>query len=426
MKRYSFTLVMSVVTVVSASGSLSAYTPVTWAPGLVPGIGPGVITPDLVFGKEYSHDLDEDSLGLLSPEQVIAWDGIGGIMDGLNYVSSRGPNDPRLQQVDALAHSRDALYHRLFNATTLTSPDQAHLVFSIDDSVWSYAGGAGGLLQFPVPGAFVPPTGPVALSNGNVIGGAGDISIEHAGAFAPPETQGVWTTAAFINANSPPRDIDGLELWGPEPPAFLGDADKYSLDIDVIGGAGISVWSYDSGTHTSVPYIPHATIAGAVESLLGPVPASAMALAGPLADAIFGREAINLDALMVFDTVGSTDSFDANSDVAGGPGAPPHDSIIFSIRQIVDPQDPTGYYATGSELFVLDASGYVDFLRHGGHVWDKAYALANLQIMNPDGHLAIIDINAIEAIGEVVVPEPTTALLLAMCLASATLVRFRV
>ena len=212
-----------------------------------------------------------------------------------------------------------------------------------------------------------------------------------------------------------PADVDGVELWGPEP-ASTADADKYSLQVDFMsagaaGGSGTSVWNL-SGT----PYIPHSAIVGAVTSLLGPLPGGAVL---PFPTFIDGTDAINLDALMVRDTIGETDSFDRSSD--GAPG----DQIIFSIQQIIDPSDPDGYYATGSELFVLDASlgvGGTTYLSHGGHSWDHAYALSSL-VVSPnqvDGY-GVIDINAIEAVGELVIPEPTTialmggGLALAMC-----------
>ena len=73
--------------------------------------------------------------------------------------------------------------------------------------------------------------------------------------------------------------------------------------------------------------------------------------------------------------------------------------------------DPDGFYATGSELFVLTApiAGgplTTGFLFHGGHAWDHAYAISDLRIANANA-LAYIDINAIEAIGQLVVPEPS-------------------
>ncbi|MGI9428737.1 MAG: hypothetical protein ACR2NM_08775, partial [Bythopirellula sp.] len=137
-----------------------------------------------------------------------------------------------------------------------------------------------------------------------------------------------------------------------------------------------------------------------------------------------GNDAINLAALMVRDTVGEDDSFDRNPD--GTPG----DQIIFSIQQIPNPSDPDGYYATGSELFVLDASlgaGGTTYLDHGGHLWDHGYALSEL-VISPnivDGY-GVIDINAIEAVGELVkVPEPAALALLTSCVAALATLRFR-
>lgn len=372
-----------------------AYTPVVLPPMATPTLGPGVISPDLVFGKEYSRELDEDSVGVPDPELVVAWDGQGGALDGLDYSGSRPLDLPRERQVDALANNLDALYGPILN-------DRAHLVFSHSQVVGVYGPPGAGFLGF-VPA--VPMVGPVLLTNGNTIYGAAEISVEEAGFYAGPSVQSGWATVANINGMAPPADLDGLELWGPEP-ALAADSNMYSLDVDVIDGAGISVWSYGLGTKVSTPYITHATIVGAVTSLLGPVPSTA-----------FGRndlpsfEAINLDALMVQD-------FDGEDMQFGGIG----DSIIFSINQIVDPADPDGYYATGSELFVLDATAAgisASFLRHGGHLWDHAYALANFGVAGllPQQR-AYIDIDGIEAVGELVtsgeIPEPGTIAMLSL------------
>lgn len=368
-----------------------------------PIVGPGVSAPDGVYGKEYSHDPDMNALGLLDPEQVMAWDGIGGVADTIDYTGTR-PNWEADQQVDAIANSRDALFDE-------TLRDESHLIFSHDDLVSGY--GFGGPTLFTVPSG-----GPVFLSNGAMIGGAGDVSIEASGLFVgAPAPQGIWAKQPEVNLMPLPRDVDGLEVWGPEPRKVeepelpvIGDADKYSLDVDVPSGA--SVWNA-AGT----AYIGWPTIVSAVESLLGPVPASAFSLR----DDHQGRQAINLDALMVSDIIEETDVFhqdigdpigsDELLDQNGEPimpfghdGEVRGDSIIFSIRQIIDPMDPDGYYSTGSELFVLDSLKGVSFLKHGGHVWDHGYALSDLRIVGgPDGQFegdAVIDINAIEAIGE--------------------------
>ncbi len=372
------------------------YTPVA---GPFPGFGPGVISPDLVGGKEYSHDRDHEVLfpgGAINvapdPQQIVAWDGTpgaSGVTNVTDYTGTRPLYTPD-DQIDAIANTGDFAYNEL-------KADVAHLVFSVDDVFTAYSFGA------PIP-AFVPAAGPVLLANGNTIGGAGEYSVELAlfGGANLPDTQGVWATQPDVNgmpAPAGPADLDGIEVWGPEPPA--ADADKYSLDTDILSfgsaipGDAVSVWNA-SGT----PYVPHSAVVAAVTTLLG-IPV------GPV-----DPEAINVDALMVQDVVGDPDVFEAPP--VGGPG----DEIIFSIRQIIDPVDPDGYYATGSELFILNADGTVGFLAHGGHLWDHAYSLFAFNVFGgsspQDPNYGVIDINAIEAIGEFAIPEPSGAILLAM------------
>jgi hypothetical protein len=209
-----------------------------------------------------------------------------------------------------------------------------------------------------------------------------------------------------------PNDIDGVEVWGPEP-GINGDANKYSLDIDfnslstAIPNDAVSVWNLSGSA-----YIGLSTIRAAVENLLGDVPTSVP------------PEAINLDALMVRDIAGDPDDFGRDPDGS-------LDSIIFSIRQVLDPTDPTGFYATGSELFVLTAAGPLQsqFLNHGGHLWDKNYALTNMTSLLVDVQgLTVrtqLDINAIEAVSEEVVPEPSSIALALMGLAALAVYGWR-
>lgn len=379
-----------------------------------PVVGYGMSAPDGVYGKEYSHDFDFSTIGpVADPQQVIAWDGTGGTADAGDY-SGKRPTWEVDQEVDAIANSRDALFDH-------TLRDAAHLVFSHDDVIAAYGVGGGGA-GFPslVP---VPSAGPVFLSNGNMIGGAGELSVEESGAYGGASSQFLWASTPEINAMPEPIDVDGVELWGPEPgesnepdDPVRGDADKYSLDVDF--PSGVSVWN-ESGT----PYVGWSSIVGAVETMLGPIPGSAFSLR----DEHQGRQAINLDALMVSDTLENSDFFnqdigepseellDQNGDgilKVGLQGEERGDTLIFSIRQIVDPMDPDGYYATGSELFVLDSLGTVDFLKHGGHVWDHAFALSEFAVSGFEDQrfeFGVLDINAIEAIGEGV-EEPSVGL----------------
>lgn len=375
------------------------YTPVVSA-GLSP-LGPEVEAARSVPGKEYSHDFDHTTAGpggTPDGEQIVAWDGIGGTDDGIDFTGTR-LNWTADQEIDAIASNYDYLFKQ-------TREDKAHLVFSHDDEATAIARSASGApMPVPMP---VPSAGPVLLTNGNLIGGAGELSVERAGAFALPQTQHLWASQAEINGMPLPKDIDGVELWGDEP-ALTADTDKYSLELDHVSGT--SVWN-GSGT----PYIDHGMIVSAVETLLGIIPGSAFL---PHDDQE-GINAINVDALMVRD-VGEEDLFDGG--VAGS--GEPSDFVIFSIRQIIDLADPTGYYATGSELFVLGGDGSIGFLDHGFHVWDKSYALSELVLVDPlgNGLAGVIDINAIEAVASV--PEPAAALLLLSSLASIGAMRWR-
>lgn len=382
------------------------YTPVPTSG--TPIVGKNVLPPDAVYGKEYSHDLDFSTVGpVLDPQQVIAWDGGGGTADSIDYSGSR-PNWEVDQQVDAIANHRDAL----FDATLR---DESHLIFTHDDLITAYGTPFGG------PGLVtVPSGGPVMLSNGNTIGGAGEASVEESGVFSGPSTQYLWASRPEINRMPEPIDVDGLEVWGPEPREVnepdnpvVSDANKYSLDVDF--PSGVSVWNA-SGT----PYLSWPTIVSSVESLLGPIPASAFSLR----DEHQGRQAINLDALMVSDIIEERDIFhedigepvreakDQNGDIfepVGVDGNRRGDSLIFSIRQVIDPDDPDGYYATGSELFVLDSLGGVSYLKHGGHEWNHDYALNELALSglpNQEFEYAVIDINGIEAIAAELFTEP--------------------
>ncbi|MEM8783799.1 MAG: PEP-CTERM sorting domain-containing protein [Planctomycetota bacterium] len=370
-----------------AAGTI-AYTPVGPFTDGAPGFGPGLIAPKDVYGKEYSHDRDHEitAVGVApDPHQVVAWDGIGGVTNGQDY-SLALPTPFVELDVDALANRGD------FAFKELVDEERAHLLFSLDREVTGFSLAS----SFPVSVPLGTPPG-VMLKNGNVVGGSGEISYELGlfGGANAPETQGLWADQAMINGMPLPEDIDGLEVWGPEP-ATTADADKFSLRIDGLaspptGGVPTSVFNVDGSTYIDLP-----TIVSAVTSLLGPLPSQLPA-----------QEVINLDALMVQDVAG--DDLDFGRDPGGA-----LDRILFSIDQVPDPSDPDKYYATGSELFLLDAAGTASFLVHGGHTWDHAYALATFTrgLPNQVDEYWAYDIDAIEAVGEFAVPEPGVAALL--------------
>lgn len=415
-RRWVHTLLCGSLIAMSSLGAEAFATiPYSGAGGVAPGFGPGVIKPPMVGGKEYSHDFDSTTIGAgaigpapLDAEQIIAWDGIGGTTAVTDFTGTR-PTYSLDDDIDAIANHGDFAYKQLHT-------EDSHLLFSLDDKFHFVT--FGGVSPATIP-AGTPPG--VTLGNGNVVGGSGEISYE-LGLIGgnPADFQALWAGQAAINGMPLPDDIDGLEVWGPEPPS--ADADKYSLDIDVasfgsgtvIPGDAVSVWNA-SGSD----YIPHSFIVGAVTSLLGPVPPTAfLPPKTALDDQVRAESAINLDALMVQDIIEDPDHFDPGpGGPAGGPG--PGDEIIFSIRQIVDPADPDGFYATGSELFVLNAGTGAFYLGHGGHLWDHTYALTTFGGMVPGGQQVFAyDINAIEAVGEFAVPEPTNVALLIIGFAS--------
>ena len=119
-----------------------------------PGLGPGLAAPDEVPGKEYTHDVDHmiTAVGTSpSPEQVVAWDGSGGVANGVSFFGQR-PSLTTPSQVDAIANHGDYLFNPL-------RTDDAHLIYSFDDrfNVVSPAG---------VSAGFLPSGGPIALGNG--------------------------------------------------------------------------------------------------------------------------------------------------------------------------------------------------------------------------------------------------------------------
>ncbi len=354
-----FAISGSVLVAVLLLGPPAAADPYVFpGPPVVPAAGSILPAPGSVEGKEFSHAADRDQFGALDAEQNVAFDGVGGVMDGIDY--SGLPFDDR--EVDAIAHVGDAL----FNAVRA---DSSYLLFSVGNGV-SPTGS----------GSFV-------TSEGETIGMAGDISYEKPGAI----TKGIWAPGSlWIDRGTPLLDVDGLEIWGAEPPNF--DSDHYSLQLDITAGA-TSIWS-----STGIAYVSQPTIANAVIDMLGPLSANV------------DVDDIDLDAMMILDLDGVPEQF-------GGPG----DALIFSIRQLKDDAAADGFYATGSEIFTLDANAaglFPGFLLHGGHRWDKPYALAAMKDINGRQ----LDVNALEAAS---VPEPGTISLAVLALSALGVWRWR-
>ena len=270
-----------------------------------------VVPPTNVPGKEYSNDVDEDSVGNADPHQVIWWDGAGSAADTFDYTGAGAYLSD--SQVDALANHWDALFYEVIN-------DEVTMLTSFTGF---------GSIYYTAP-------------------------VHYAPVHATLPNIGIWAAPANINAGSLPDDVDGLEVWGPTGPGG-DDADRFSLAGDpftVQGFGRVSVWDYDSVTHTATPFITAAALAGAI-----------------------GRpdleQDIDLDAMM---TYGNT--------------------IMFSIAPIAR--------FDGGEIWVWTVGGGpASYLVHGGCTWDTGHS-----VMDHFG-VATENINALEA-----VPEPATVVML--------------
>ncbi|MAT72725.1 MAG: hypothetical protein CMJ58_24865 [Planctomycetaceae bacterium] len=176
------------------------------------------------------------------------------------------------------------------------------------------------------------------------------------------------------------RDIDSVDLWGPEDGPAAG---FYSFENEPGGNSIYTLQTLAPGF--LLPYVTAGEIAGAIgNTALTPQ--------------------IDVDALMVRDVGTGLNPFDGEF----GPG----DSIMFSIEPIVTPEGTTLY--DGGEIWVWDFGQPAEFLKHGGHVWDTAFDVAGTLKVNTE------NIDALEAAG---VPEPAANVIAACLLGAGALAR---
>ncbi len=348
----------------------------------LPQAGAGLPRPTQVFGKEFSHDNDFSVLGpnaIASPGQVVAWDGNGGVAEGVLLRPVHTTDGPF--EIDALANHADTLFVPLLE-------DRTHLIFSVAAEASALSGAPGRMS--------VPSVGPLVTTSGLVLGGAAELSYE-LGTISPnPQRTGVWATRDQIVQGATFTDIDALELWGPDPQMVLpgetaaaqGDSDKFSIESDasLLGPGGVAYAIWNKGNRPAMPgYLLHSDLVEAVAPLLGWTDLDSPNSAD-----------VDVDALMVLNAIGTNpDLFD------GG------DQVLVSLRQIANPNG--GFYTTGSELILLTHDGndiVASFLRHNGHLWDKEWALQNM-VYDSGTQLppVLLDINVLEAAS---VPEPAT------------------
>lgn len=239
------------LTIACFSSSVDAAPWVPLANPVLPAPGNGLPTPQDVSGKDYSRLGDTDEFGANDPEQVVAWDGSGGVRNSFDYSGTRVllPADG---QVDALSSGGDALFHAL-------RADQAALLFS--------ASRDGRIM-------YVRPT-----NVQNPIAGFG-----------------VWANPSDIDSSNPPVDLDALEVWGGDQ---ADDSNRYSLAGDPFvqlpagGSAKVAIWQYDSTNNVSDPHTFVSDLAAAMD-----LQYFGIGVGGPLWSQLV--EQMDLDAMMTF------------------------------------------------------------------------------------------------------------------------------
>ena len=391
-----------------------------------------------VYGKEYSHTnwfavyhspgdpnviniADHDAFASPDPLQVVSWDGLAGgaagnsgSVDAFDF-GIPGFNYPE-GQVDALGNKADFLFGRVIS-------NEATLLFSVTGDI--------------DVSSMLPPAG-----SGSSAGIVAKAHVHFEDPLGPDAMSplDIWAAIEAPTAGPGPgpgvnhhvvEDLDALEVWGPEPPSHMrpgmptpvieghiggfpgprtADADRFSLDLDA--ASGVSVWAYDDSgaVETIMPWIPHAEIVAAVETLF-------LGGDGDLRFDDETRRHIDVDATMVRDF----------PTLPGRPGWDVGDELLFSIDPIMGGSiiDATGGMVgpappiDGGEIMhlVKTAPGMgpgtfaISFLSHGGHLWDTAF-----DVSGTFGYY-FEDVDALEAVGtltgdmDIPTPEPASIVL---------------
>lgn len=243
-------LAVSLVSWIPAEVSANPWNPMTSATP-----GPSILIPTAkeVPGKDFSDVRDRNAAGAPDVEQVVAWDGLGGVRDSFDYdeLPNTRPLYPISTQVDGLAAGGDALFHAVI-------ANQAALLFSVEtDPNIMYVRATG----FP----------------------------------AAPAGFGVWATALDIDAMNPPLDTDGLEVWGGD---NEDDSHRYSLAGDPFvqlpaAALKVAIWEYDEPGMTSLPHTFTTDLAAAMDLQFG-----GPGVGGPIWGLLV--ETMDVDAIMTF------------------------------------------------------------------------------------------------------------------------------
>ncbi|MGE3243443.1 MAG: PEP-CTERM sorting domain-containing protein [Pirellulales bacterium] len=241
---------IGLVTMISGVVHANPWNPTTSA---VPGPSILIPKPSEVPGKDFSDIRDRNAAGAPDPEQVVSWDGKGGVRDSFDYDEppNTRPLYPTSTQVDGLAAGADALFHEVVD-------NKAALLFSLETDA--------------------------------------NVMFERATGFpAAPAGFGIWATAQDIDAMNPPIDTDALELWGGDD---ADDSNRYSLAgdpfVQVAGAAlKVAVWEYDEPGKTSLPHTFTTDLAAAMD-----LQAGGPGKGGPLWGLLV--EQMDVDAIMIF------------------------------------------------------------------------------------------------------------------------------
>jgi hypothetical protein len=204
--------------------------------------------PSVAAGKDFSDVRDRDAAGAPDPEQVVAWDGSGGVRDSFDYSGTRPvPLDQDIE-VDGIGAGGDALFQALRD-------NQAALLFSVE-------------------------TDPNIMFE------------RETGLPASPAGFGVWATALDIDAMNPPLDTDGLEVWGSDQ---NDDSDRYSLagDPPLAGAGKVAIWSFTPPLGPSAPHTQTSDLAAAMDMQYG-----GPGVGGPVWSHLV--ELMDVDAIMTF------------------------------------------------------------------------------------------------------------------------------
>ncbi len=168
------------------------------------------------------------------------------------------------------------------------------------------------------------------------------ISLFYSGPTSAFAENGVWADHDInLNDDSAAGNLDGVNLYGG------GDVGSHANKISFAGDdSGVSVYNYFEADDNATEYISRNEIFSVVSGLEG---LGALSVTD-----------IDVDALMVWDTQGSMASWNDG------------DEILFSLA----PVPGKGFFGNAIVHYTKGVS--VEFLTHGGVVWDTTLPVATL------------------------------------------------